>query len=646
MDDNKGGCTMSFKHSVFGKITAAALTAVLLCSGLPLSPVSAVTENTLTAKEVKAYLYGMDQSKNLPCLFSSELPDIPFMDPVNYLNCLYMDEVCTQTKNTDGTYTIANKTGSFVVDPQKDTLHFDSIEQFQKQTAYDKGAQLAFEYCQISDMTVEGETHPVDLDLGAYHIDIVEKDGKVYLPLPVMSTCFSVIYNIAEYIDGTIYFAHNGNEPFYSRDALYDDRERDAAIVEFAYNDLCFMMDYFYGAPAKGAAADSVKEKGFDATLDTFSDDTRLAKELLHSHNMLDYQMGLATLYNAFEDGGHTDFTMGLRVIASTYGDTAVGKAFSEVKANPTSYPKYQTALMALQKYSQQVQPYAAMISLRNEAYLDYDVVLEWGDVQLLQKDDMAVFVFNKFYNNIINPLQESLAYAAENGIKKFVFDLTANTGGSMYLSAYLVMLMNMKNTHSSTDFIRLKNTVSDNVYRFIGQFDMNFDGVYDEKDNEVIYDFDFAVLTSHLSYSSGNNMPCMAQEKGIPIFGETSGGGTCVVSPFTLPDGGCFTASCSTMQISADNRHFDDGAPLAYDMITSADNPDYHELYDLAHLDQLITDYYNGTLKPAPVKKVTSSVPNTWMIVGICGAIVFIGACVIVAIVIIQRKKKKPSGT
>lgn len=118
------------------------------------------------------------------------------------------------------------------------------------------------------------------------------------------------------------------------------------------------------------------------------------------------------------------------------------------------------------------------------------------------------------------------------------------------------------------------------------------------------------------------------------------------MVSPFTLPDGGCFTASCSTMQISADNRHFDDGAPLAYDMITSADNPDYHELYDLAHLDQLITDYYNGTLKPAPVKKVTSSVPNTWMIVGICGAIVFIGACVIVAIVIIQRKKKKPSGT
>ena len=67
MDDDKGGCTMSFKHSVFGKITAAALTALLLCSGLPLSPVSAVTENTLTAKEVKAYLYGMDQSKNLPC---------------------------------------------------------------------------------------------------------------------------------------------------------------------------------------------------------------------------------------------------------------------------------------------------------------------------------------------------------------------------------------------------------------------------------------------------------------------------------------------------------------------------------------------------------------------------------------------------
>ena len=39
--------------------------------------------------------------------------------------------------------------------------------------------------------------------------------------------------------------------------------------------------------------------------------------------------------------------------------------------------------------------------------------------------------------------------------------------------------------------------------------------------------DMNFAILTSKASFSSGNFMPCIAQEKGIAILGETSGGGT-----------------------------------------------------------------------------------------------------------------------
>lgn len=638
---------MMLKRPIFRKATSVVLSALLVCAVLPLPPVQAVAEDTLTVREVSACLYNMEHSKKLSCLFSTELPDVPFIDPVTYLNCLYMDDVCSMTKNADGTYTVSNTAGSCVIDPTKDTIHFDSFEQFQKKTAYQDGALHSFDRCQIVDMTIEGESRPTEFDLGAYHIDIVEKDGKVYVPLPTMSTCFTALYNAAEYVGGTIYFFHNGDSPFYSRRPCYENLRREHAVTEYAYNELCFVMDCFYGAPPKGAAAAEVREKGFDTVLGTFSEETRQAKQLLHSDNMLDFLMGMAALYNAFDDGGHTNFTLDINSVASAYGDTAVGKALNEVRSNPANYPQYTAALNAVQTYSQQIRPYSTMMSVRSEAYLSYDVVMEWGDIQLLQKDDMAVFVFNKFYPNVAVPVKEALDYAAENGVRKFVFDLTCNTGGSIYVGAYLVQLMDIKNTHSSSGVLRIRNTQSGNVCLYTGQFDMNLDGVYDKKDDETVYDFDFAVLTSHLSYSAGNHMPCEAYARGIPVFGETSGGGTCVVYQFVLPNGGFFTASCPLMTVNSKNEPMDSGAPLAYDMITSADSPDYHELYDFDHLNQLITDYYSGTIQPAPPKKRTdqsASAQNIWWIAGIAGAAAVIGVCVAVGVVMMKRRKKKQS--
>ncbi len=63
-------------------------------------------------------------------------------------------------------------------------------------------------------------------------------------------------------------------------------------------------------------------------------------------------------------------------------------------------------------------------------------------------------------------------------------------------------------------------------VQRYLA--DTNLDGVIDEKDLEKQYDFRFAILTTRCSFSCGNILPVYAQEKGIMIIGEKSGGGTC----------------------------------------------------------------------------------------------------------------------
>ena len=62
---------------------------------------------------------------------------------------------------------------------------------------------------------------------------------------------------------------------------------------------------------------------------------------------------------------------------------------------------------------------------------------------------------------------------------------------------------------------------------------------MFDEKDEEVRYDFNYAVLTSRASFSCGNLLPFVMQEHGAVLLGEPTGGGSCCVQMVTLTSGG-----------------------------------------------------------------------------------------------------------
>ena len=80
-------------------------------------------------------------------------------------------------------------------------------------------------------------------------------------------------------------------------------------------------------------------------------------------------------------------------------------------------------------------------------------------------------------------------------------------------------------------------STLSGNRLRNTGSIDKNLDGVIDEKDDAVSYDFRFALLTTNSSYSCGNFLPCLAQKQGIPVVGQVSGGGTCALINPVFPN-------------------------------------------------------------------------------------------------------------
>ena len=77
-------------------------------------------------------------------------------------------------------------------------------------------------------------------------------------------------------------------------------------------------MDNFYGCPSRCDLADSVGSIGFDRTLETYSDDTKLIKELLNSSDPVDYLFGMLLASYPFYDEGHTSFFLNSGVISKT----------------------------------------------------------------------------------------------------------------------------------------------------------------------------------------------------------------------------------------------------------------------------------------------------------------------------------------
>ena len=105
----------------------------------------------------------------------------------------------------------------------------------------------------------------------------------------------------------------------------------------------------------------------------------------------------------------------------------------------------------------------------------------------------------------------------------------------------------------------------------FTFEADTNFDGIFDEKDKELKYDFNYAALTTRSSFSCGNLFPSILKDNGIPVMGATSGGGACAIQAMCTADGFCFQISSFRARLNTlDGDNIDGGVtpdiPIAAD--------------------------------------------------------------------------------
>ncbi|MBQ9469099.1 MAG: hypothetical protein IJU52_08855 [Clostridia bacterium] len=599
------------------------LTAVLLFGAVGALGVHA--DEDFAKKEVTAYIFSLEETKTLECVFFDALPEVPWIDPADYLGVIFTDTF-TETDNGDGTFTVSCSTGDMVLNVNDDTVFFDSFDDFQNSSTNQTGSTVDVSFIKNVEDGHQSEKKSLLLDLSEYHIDLVAVDGKVYLPLPTIVDIFFCTYNNAEYVDGNIYFVrfstdnvqHDG---YFDKSSVYEKTVRTSAMAAFTYNELCFAMDHFYGAPLNAQIAKAVTEKGFDQALEDFSDETKTARQMLRSEDVVEYIAGLTVLSFPFFDGGHTAMYMDpfndgvLNYLESPLISTLIARFREAADSSDPYYLAKSSYLAAISASDGRPQ----IQETRAKAYEAYETAIDRGDTaKLLYKGDTAVFVFDTFVSEVVPVFKEALDWASAHGIKNFVVDLSVNGGGLVAVAGYMLAAMTNAADKNAQSAIWRINTTTGNVNENDFLADLNLDGEFDDLDKKVAYDFNFAILTSRFSFSSGNLLPVLAKDRGIAILGQTSGGGACAIAQRYLADAHYFLLSSTSKFCIPGGKDVDLGAEPDYDLtaVNADGTVDYTGLYDFDRLGELTEEYYAAH----PVETGADPLPFVLLIAALAG--------------------------
>ena len=583
----------------------AALSA--LCVGM-LFPMAVQADPEYETKQVDTYLFDNNHNDTKTTLvFKSDLPTIPYINAEDYLNTVYKANDFAATKQDDGTYWIKSATSEYFmrVNPETDMVTYDEFANFILQEP-EQAADMDATFIKAGDSDFIGGAQPANYNLGEYGIDILEIDGEVYFPIATLNDMFKEIYNAAQYLDGKLYFLHSSDLAlgtcYYDRKSQFDLLERSQKEADYNYNELCFMMDNTYGAPSRSKLADKILKDGFDLALDS-SEKLQKAKTYLKSTSMVDYVIGLYYIGADLFDGGHMTPIQDIAGAFQAYPNSPLVLGIMEaINSDERADDKKVCG------------EYEDLCGERNQTVLQvseekvktvgsqYTLVKEWADSNagLYVAGDTAFFTFDNFVIPVVEQFKWSVDYAADNGYKNFVVDLSTNSGGLTQVASYMLALMANKD--------RKTNTFTDyNYYQASGELtanssliDLNLDGEFNDADKEVSYDLNFAILETKCAFSSGNLMPVRAKELGIAILGENSGGGGCALLIDFMSCGYYMNMSgMPKFKTANPETDVDLGAKPDYEM-------SYDEMFDPDLLSWNIHEFYGETPEGITKKSMT----------------------------------------
>ena len=548
--------------------------------------------------------------------------DIPYMKIDDFYNNLYFTGAeaypqqaspMTVTRNGNSYETTAYNGTKGVFNVEAGTFTCENLDAYANPPYY--ALLLASErdssapFVRISHTEYSGALTAKTMDFSKYGIKLEGDGDELWVPLAVLQCLFSSPYAYNAYFNGKGIYMQDGMETLQPESARNLDSEyydfmknaRSEEKARFDYSVLCFYVDNCFGYPERSRLSESIAEVGLDKTLDQTIDGIHLSaiKESLLSTDMEEYVFGIFALMTAIDDGGHTTFAdMPMlteeRKVAWAKKKAELGLVSS--KKNALADASFNSITKVYQQAAKDNFDYVEGIIYDNGEWANY-----------FEKGDTALYLFTHFYCNRLSWTQyedgqlsempqdtmgtfmKCLEKAKSNpNIKKFVIFLAMNNGGESGIATTMAKIISgQAYRHQYNAY-----TGQDEIIWY--DVDLNFDGVFDEKDNEVSYPFKFAVIAGANTYSAANYLTSMAKDNGVCVLGEQSGGGACSPQPTPESEGTMFNLSARYKLVDRNNEHVDFG--IVPDVVLTVEKDgetDYGRFLDFEEISRLIDAFY-----------------------------------------------------
>ena len=547
-------------------------------------------------------------------------PSVPYMSMADFYRMMAPGAVVLSEWTDDG-LKIQAPGGAAVVNQKEETFHCDLYDDFtnlmeQVQPGMDNAYLDGMPFVRYAFRSGDGlPPAAVDFDFKEYGIDLRAGNNDVYFPFVTLADIYSdLYYHYAFYTGEKVIIADrdgdekaiDAQEPSLAKENLLS-TFREADMVDFAYKELCFVVDNFYGMPGRSTYELQLRAFGLDGVLEA-SDEGRMVKSLLHSEKMLDFAAGLEGLNIFLGDGGHTKMWKAPEILLNPdLPYVMMYPSLVELYRNT-----YQAALTNVENTN------TAIFAMRMVAYGDLNYYHKNGDTAIVHFDDfhnLDYSAWNAYYagtgplptmENVSKQDQmvlflDALKKADEDpDVKNLVIDLTMNRGGSLDLVVAMTSLM------YGQSFSRIENVLTGERLQWNYAVDRNFDGKFDAADKDVHYNLNFGVLVGRVSFSCGNMFPAICKDAGVLLMGERCGGGGCAVGMYRTADGLQYQISSARGRMSdAGWQNIDSGVvPQVLiqpgpDITINMDDgstftiPNLTGFYDLSHLSELMNEFY-----------------------------------------------------
>ena len=502
------------------------------------------TVDGFTGKTLPFYFGGEKWNEEVSLYFKDDAQDLPYIevnDCINLLKKVYNDTVDFSISREGKVVTVSRYNKLYdtdvplIIDFDRDTMHFADYNLFVMRVSQ----STMLDMTSIDTVNAEGECSLIqktnidsvfdrrgdalEIDLGAYDIDLIESEGSYFIPLQTVSDIL-----IAPTWLESLYF--NGQCVIMADDITqYSDLyyaaptgERSEALTKFGYGELCMMLDNLYG----------LKENHRIDSFDKLFNEVGF-KDKLIGGSVEDADKAIYRLISDYIDDIHSKW-FGFSYLSGQIDYTA-----DSVSKN--------RMLKAIELYrGERANVYPEGIpgyeEVGNTAYITFDEFIYPKPAdEYYEAKDSAEFS-DKDTVGLIMKAHDQIT--RENSpIENVVIDLSTNIGGSADAAEFVIAWFLQEGS------IGMRDTMTGAMCNSTYRADVNRDRKFDDKD--TLGDRKLFCLISPISFSCGNLVPCMFKESGfVTLLGRNSGGGACVTQPISSAWGTSFRIS-SPRQLS-----------------------------------------------------------------------------------------------